>query len=82
MLIFEEIELVDVQINDDSRHCGVNPGSARVNVENKAILLAEAFSDELGTLMIRSEELQKYRMRKMYGFRLNQVGELVYYWEL
>ena len=79
MLIFEEIELIDIQINDDSRHCKVNPGSAKVNVKNKAILLAKAFSDELGTLMIRSEELQKYRMRKIYGFRLNQVGKLVYY---
>ena len=37
ILIFEEIELIDVQINNDSRHCKVNPGSAKVNVENKAI---------------------------------------------
>ena len=46
-----------MQINDDSRHYGVNPGLAKVNVENKAILLAKAFSDELEILIIRSEEL-------------------------
>ena len=46
-----------MQINNDSRYYRVNPGLARVNVKNKAILLTKAFSDELGTLIIRSEEL-------------------------
>ena len=57
MLIFEEIELVNIQINDDSRHYKVNPGLAKVNVKNKAILLTKTFSDKLGTLIIRSEKL-------------------------
>ena len=46
-----------MQINNDFRYYEVNPGSARINVKNKTILLAKAFSDELGTLIIRSEEL-------------------------
>ena len=28
-------------------------------------------SSKLGILIIPSEELQKYKMRKIYGFRLN-----------
>ena len=37
ILIFEEIELINIQINNGSRHYKINPGLAKVNVKNKTI---------------------------------------------